>query len=106
MKGCDPAEAGCERGYHAGSHGPAVAPPSTTYCAPLRCYCADPACPSYAAGWTQLPMRSGDALAAARETARRAREAGDLAGALSGEPIAPPRLDRRIAGFSVQLVAA
>lgn len=76
--------------------------PGTTgrYCAPTRCYCAG--CPAYVplppAG-QPIKLHADQTVESwAREqlrtTARLAREAGDLHGALVGDPIAPPQLKR------------
>jgi hypothetical protein len=101
-------------------HDPAAA--TGAYCAPARCYCLG--CPGavpvdrsrphrIAAGrraervWLNQPaMPIDDALAILHAEAKAAREAGDLGGALQGDTIAPPRLDRRITAGGLQLVAA
>lgn len=101
-------------------HDPAVT--AGRYCAPARCYCAG--CPAavpvdrtrtlrIATGrqaeraWMLQPaMPIDEALAIIHAEARAARGAGDLEGALQGDTIAPPRLDRRINAGGTQLVAA
>lgn len=67
------------------------------YCAPARCYCGG--CPGH------VPVERGQAVTPAQAEARRRqaladlrdqlahdREAGDLAAALSGEPLARPSI--------------
>jgi len=88
--------------------------PSTTgrYCAPTRCYCYGcPASPGPVergrpATPAELAARQDQLRVELRDELRQAREAGDLAAALSGEAIAPPRIERRFWTASTSVVAA